>query len=46
MKSVLQHVTTVELSSLLARVPGLVGGAQKKGLCHILVNEERIKWKL
>lgn len=46
MKNVLQHVTTVELSSLLARVPGLVGGAQRKGLCHILVNEERIKWKL
>lgn len=46
MKNVLQHVTTVELSSLLARVPDLVGGAQRKGLCHILVNEERIKWKL
>ncbi len=46
MNSVLQHVTTVELSSLLAKIPDLVGSSQKKGLCHILVNEERIKWKL
>ncbi len=46
MNSVLQHVTTVELSSLLAKIPDLVGSAQKKGLCHILVNEERIKWKI
>lgn len=45
MNNVLEHVTTVELSSLLAKVPGLVQSSQKKGLCHILVNEERIRWK-
>lgn len=45
MNGVLEHVTTVELSSLLAKIPGLVGSSQKKGLCHILVNEERIRWK-
>lgn len=45
MTSVLEHVTKVELSSLLAKIPDLVGSSQKKGLCHILVNEERIKWK-
>ena len=45
MNNVLEHITTVELSSLLAKVPGLVQSSQKKGLCHILVNEERIRWK-
>lgn len=45
MTSVLEYVTSVNLSSLLAKIPDLVGGTQKKGLCHILVNEERIKWK-
>lgn len=45
MNNVLEHVTTVELSSLIAKVPGLVQSSQKKGLCHILVNEERIRWK-
>lgn len=45
MNKVLEHITTVELSSLLAKIPGLVQSSQKKGLCHILVNEERIRWK-
>lgn len=43
MTSVLNHVTTISLRSLIA--PSWVGSAEKKGVCHILVNEGRIRWK-
>lgn len=45
MTKVLSHATTITLSSLLARIPNWVRSNEKKGLCHILVNEERVKWK-
>lgn len=45
MTSVLAHVTTVKLASLLDGIEGWVGPSEKKGVCHILVNEERIKWR-
>lgn len=43
--SVLNHVTTVSLNSLISAV-NWIGNSEKKGICHILVNERRIKWKL
>lgn len=43
--SVLNHVTTVSLNSLISAV-NWIGNSEKKGICHILVNEKRIKWKL
>lgn len=45
MIEVLNYVVTIELSSLLALIPGWVKSSQRKGICHILVNEERIKWR-
>ncbi len=30
--------------SLLAHIPRWIGAEEKKGTCHMLVNEERIKW--
>ncbi len=43
MTTVLSHVTTISLQSLIAS--SWVGSAEKKGVCHILVNEGRIRWK-
>lgn len=43
MTSVLNHVTTISLQSLIAS--SWVGSSEKKGICHILVNEGRIWWK-
>lgn len=43
MTSVLNHATTIPLRSLIAS--SWVGSAEKKGICHILVNEGRIQWK-
>lgn len=43
MTSVLNHVTTIPLQSLIAS--SWVGSAEKKGVCHILVNEGKIRWK-
>ena len=43
MTSVLNHATTIPLRSLIAG--SWVGSAEKKGICHILVNEGRIQWK-
>lgn len=45
MTKVLSHATTITLSSLLAKIPNWIEANEKKGLCHMLVNEERIKWK-
>lgn len=30
--------------SILTHIPGWIGAEEKKGTCHVLVNEERIKW--
>lgn len=43
--SVLNHVTTVSLNSLISTA-NWIGNSEKKGICHILVNEKRIKWKV
>lgn len=45
MTETLQYITTVSLSNLIAQIPGWVQASQKKGLCHMLVNEERMRWK-
>lgn len=45
MNKVLIHATQVPLSSLIAQIPNWVGSSQKKGICHMLVNEERFRWK-
>lgn len=45
MTETLKYITTVSLSNLIAQIPGWVQASQKKGLCHMLVNEERMRWK-
>lgn len=45
MIKVLNHITHVELRSLIATIPGWVQVSEKKGLCHILVNEKEMTWK-
>ena len=42
---VMEHVTTLDLSkSLLTKIPGWIGISEKKGICHMLVNDRQIKW--
>lgn len=44
LKAVLDRITTISLSkSALINVVGLIGNLEKKGICHILVNDEKIK---
>lgn len=45
MTKVLNHITKVDLRSLIATIPGWVNVSEKKGLCHMLVNEKEITWK-
>ena len=45
MVETLTFVSTVPLNTLIAQIPGWVQASQKKGLCHMLVNEERFRWK-
>jgi len=45
LSSVLIHATTLPITkSLLGKMPNWVGSKEKKGICHMLVNERRIKW--
>ena len=45
MKAVIQHATTVQLSSNTEdRMLRWVGPGEKKGACHMLVNDERLYW--
>lgn len=45
LKAVLQHSSIITLNgSILSFMPGLLGNAAKKGICHMLVNEGRIRW--
>lgn len=45
MSSVLEHATTVSIShNLEDRLLDWVGASEKKGVCHMLVNDKRIKW--
>lgn len=44
LKAVLDKITTISMSkSALINVVGLIGNLEKKGICHILVNDETIK---
>ena len=43
MTTVLAHVKTVSLHSLIPIE--WLGNSEKKGICHILVNEGKIRWK-
>lgn len=44
LKAVLERITTISLTkSALMNIVGLIGNLEKKGICHILVNDEMIK---
>lgn len=44
LKGVMTHVTTVKLSNLIAQIPDWIEASEKKGLCHMLVNDKKFKW--
>lgn len=45
LNSVMKHVTTIQLNkSWLTRLPGWISNSEKKGFCHMLVNDGQIKW--
>ena len=45
MTSVLEHATMVPISNNLEdRLLDWVGAGEKKGVCHMLVNDKKIKW--
>lgn len=45
LKSVMKHVTTVQLNkSLLCKLPGWISNSEKKGVCHMIVDDGDIKW--
>lgn len=45
LKKVTSHVTTVQLSkSSLNLIHGLISTSEKKGFCHMLVNNKKLKW--
>lgn len=42
---VLKHATVITLSkSYLSQITNLIGNSEKKGVCHLLVNDGKIKW--
>lgn len=42
---VMKHATTIQLNkSLLSKLPGWISISEKKGICHLLVNDGEIKW--
>ncbi|WP_251855184.1 ABC-three component system protein [Enterococcus italicus] len=45
LKAVLQQSSVITLNgSILSFIPGLLQNSAKKGICHILVNDGKIKW--
>ena len=43
--AVLKHATVITLSkSYLSQITNLIGNSEKKGICHLLVNDGKIKW--
>lgn len=45
LNEVLKHVTKVHLTqSKITKIPGWVNTAEKKGLCHMLINDNEISW--
>ncbi len=42
---VLKHVTNLPLTKpVLSEITNLIGNSEKKGICHMLVNDGKIKW--
>ena len=45
LNKVLIHATTLPITkSILGRIPQWIGSNEKKGICHMLVNDGRLKW--
>lgn len=45
MIAVIEHATVVQLSkNLQDRMLDWIGPGEKKGICHMLVNDKRLKW--
>lgn len=45
LNNVMKHATTIQLNkSLLSKLPGFISSSEKKGVCHLLVNDGQIKW--
>ena len=44
LKAVMNHVTTIRLSRSVLSLMGWVGSSEAKGICHMLVNDEKIRW--
>lgn len=44
LSNVMSTVVIIPLTSLLAQLTGWVGPKEKKGLCHMLVNDRRLRW--
>ncbi|WP_302653318.1 ABC-three component system protein [uncultured Clostridium sp.] len=45
LNNVMKHVTTIQLNkSWLTRLPGWISNSEKKGFCHMLVNDRQITW--
>lgn len=44
LRNTLDKAVFVQLTSLLPRIPGWVGANEKKGVCHMLVNDDEIRW--
>ncbi len=44
LRNTLDKAVFVPLTSLLPRIPGWVGANEKKGVCHMLVNDDEIRW--
>lgn len=42
--AVLERVTIIPLNTLLSKIPGWINNSERKGTCHILANEGKIKW--
>ncbi len=43
--AVMSHATLLPVDKcLLSRVPSWIGNSEKKGVCHVLVNEGRFRW--
>jgi hypothetical protein len=44
LRAVLEKITSTTLTkSALVNIVGLIGNLEKKGICHMLVNDERIR---
>ena len=44
MNTVMDRVTLIPLNSLLTHIPDWIKAQERKGVCHMLVNEDKIHW--